>query len=326
MIARLREAGFSAAMLVPLLTGGRPLGVMSFVAATSGRDYGPNGVTLAEELARRCALAIENARLYREAQSAIGLRDDFFSVASHELKTPVAALLAYTQLMLRRSERQGGLTREQIDEALDEVHWQSDRIARLVAQLLDTSRLDAGRLAVDPETTDIAALVRTALYAARASSPRHTIAVQAPQSCWAVVDPVRFEQVITNLVDNAIKYSPDGGPVDIELTCPDQGSLQLSVRDHGIGIPPEHRPHVFERFYQAHAGQHFAGVAGMGLGLYISRRIVEMHGGTIQIDAPADDGTRVTVTLPVATGGSGPARRKHGLALISPVGAVTGSD
>ena len=213
-----------------------------------------------------------------------------------------------------------------IDEALDEVHWQSDRIARLVAQLLDTSRLDAGRLAVDPETTDLAALLRTAVYAARASSPRHTIAVRAPQSCLATVDPVRFEQVITNLVDNAIKYSPDGGPVDIELTCPDQGSLQLSVRDHGIGIPPEHRPHVFERFYQAHAGQHFAGVAGMGLGLYISRRIVEMHGGTIQIDAPADGGTRVTVTLPVATGGSGPARRKHGLALISPVGAVTRSD
>jgi PAS domain S-box-containing protein len=325
---RLREAGFSAAMLVPLLTGGRPLGVMSFVAAISGRDYGPNGLTLAEELARRCALAIENARLYREAQSAIGLRDDFFSVASHELKTPVAALLAYTQLMLRRSERQGGLTRDQIDEALDEVHWQSDRIARLVAQLLDTSRLDAGRLAVDPETTDLAALVRTAVYAARASSPRHTIAVQAPQSCLATVDPVRFEQVITNLVDNAIKYSPDGGPVDIELTCPDQGSLQLSVRDHGIGIPLEHRSHVFERFYQAHAGQHFAGVAGMGLGLYISRRIVEMHGGTIQIDAPADPdgGTRVTVTLPVAAGASGPARRKHGLSLTSPVGAVTGSD
>jgi PAS domain S-box-containing protein len=324
--ARLREAGFSAVMVVPLVTGGRPLGVMSFVAATPGRDYGPKGLTLAEELARRCALAIENARLYREAQSAIGLRDDFFSVASHELKTPVAALLAYTQLMLRRSERQGGLTREQIDEALDEVHWQSDRIARLVAQLLDTSRLDAGRLAVEPETTDVAALLRTAVYAARASSPRHTIAVQAPQSCWATVDPVRFEQVITNLLDNAIKYSPDGGPVDIELTCPDQASMQLTVRDHGIGIPPEHRPHVFERFYQAHAGQHFAGVAGMGLGLYISRRIVEMHGGTIHIDTPAEGGTRVTVMLPVSTGGSGPPRRKHGLSLISPVVACTGSD
>jgi signal transduction histidine kinase len=312
-------------MLVPLVTSGRPLGVISFVAAEAGRDYGPKGLSLAEELAHRCALAIENARLYREAQRAIGLRDDFFSVASHELKTPVAALLAYTQLMLRRSERQGGLSREQIDEALDEIHWQSDRIARLVAQLLDTSRLDAGKLSVNPERTDVAALVRTAVYAARSSSPRHTITVQAPPNCWALVDPVRFEQVITSLVDNAIKYSPDGGSVEVELTCPEQGSLQLSVRDHGIGIPPEHRPHVFDRFYQAHAGQHFAGVAGMGLGLYISRRIVEMHGGTIHVDAPADGGTRVTVTLPLGSGGGGPQRRKHGLSLTSPAVALIGA-
>lgn len=322
--ARLREAGISAVMLVPLATGGRPLGVISFVAAKPGRDYGPTTLRLAEELAHRCALAIENARLYREAQRAIGLRDDFFSVASHELKTPVAALLAYTQLMLRRSERQGGLTREQIDEALDEIHWQSDRIARLVAQLLDTSRLDAGKMAVDPEMTDVAALVRAAVYAARAAGPRHTIAVQAPQNCWASVDPVRLEQVVTNLIDNATKYSPDGGPVDVELSCPDQTSMRLSVRDHGIGIPPEHRAHVFDRFYQAHAGQHFAGVAGMGLGLYISRRIVEMHGGTIHVDAPADGGTRVTVTLPMSASSSGQHRRKGGLTLVPSTIAATG--
>jgi PAS domain S-box-containing protein len=319
----LRRAGLAAVMLVPLVTGGRPHGVISFVAARPGRDYGPKAVTLAEELAHRCALAIENARLYREAQSAIGLRDDFFSVASHELKTPVAALLAYTQLMLRRSERQGGLTGDQIDEALDEIHWQSDRIARLVAQLLDTSRLDAGKLGVDPERTDLATLVRAAVYAVRASSQRHNVEVQAPPKCWATVDAVRFEQVVTNLVDNAIKYSPDGGTVEVELTCPNPASIQLVVRDHGIGIPPEHRPHVFDRFYQAHAGQHFAGVAGMGLGLYISRRIVEMHGGTIHIDGPVDGGTRVTVTLPVASGDSGPPWRKRRITPVPPVTAAT---
>ena len=182
---------------------------------------------------------------------------------------------------------------------LDEIHWQSDRIGRLVAQLLDTSRLDAGKLALDPEVTDVAALVQAAVYTARASSPRHTISVQAAADTSTMIDPVRVEQVITNLVDNAIKYSPDGGPIEVELTRPDPAAMQLVVRDHGIGIPPEHRAHVFDRFYQAHAGQHFAGVAGMGLGLYISRRIVEMHGGSIQIDAPADGGARVTVHLPV---------------------------
>jgi signal transduction histidine kinase len=98
--------------------------------------------------------------------------------------------------------------------------------------------------------------------------------------------------------------------------------VRLSVRDHGIGVPPEHRPHIFDRFYQAHAGQHFAGVAGMGLGLYISRRIVEMHGGSIQVDAPAGGGTRVSVTLPVGSAASGPQRRKRGLTPIPSVVAA----
>ena len=286
-------------MVVPLVAGGRALGVMSFVATRTGRGYGPKALSLAEELAHRCALAIENARLYREAQHAIGLRDDFFSVASHELKTPVAALLAYTQFMLKRSERQRGLSREQIDEALEEVHWQSDRIGRLVSQLLDTSRLDAGKLSLDPVVTDMTALVEAAVYTARSTSPRHTITVEARPGMCALIDPVRFEQVITNLVDNAIKYSPDGGSVEVTLTRPDRTSIRLEVTDHGIGIPAEHLPHVFDRFYQAHAGQHFAGVAGMGLGLYISRRIVEMHGGAIQIATPPDGGTRVTVNVPI---------------------------
>jgi signal transduction histidine kinase len=245
-------------------------------------------------------VAIENARLYREAQKAIRLRDDFFSVAAHELKTPVAALLAFTQFMLKRAERQGGLPARQVNEALEEVHWQSDRIARLVSQLLDTSRLDAGKLALHPQPADLTALMREAVQIARRSADRHTLVLRAEPDMWGLVDPVYFEQVITNLVDNASKYSPDGGNVEVDFHRLDANTLRLSVRDHGIGIPPEHRPHIFDRFYQAHAGQHFAGVAGMGLGLYISRRIVEMHGGTIALESPSDGGVRVTVTLPVA--------------------------
>ena len=286
-------------MVVPLVVGGRRFGAMSFVAARAGLDYGPRGVSLAEELAYRCALALENARLYRAAQQAVGLRDDFFSVASHELKTPVAALMAYTQFILNRAQRQNGLTREQIDEALEEVHWQSDRIARLVGQLLDTSRLDAGKLALEPELTELTELVESAMSTAQASNPKHTINVQSCGPTWAMVDAVRVEQVITNLVDNAVKYSPDGGPVEVEIMQPDDDHVALIITDHGIGIPPEHKAHVFDRFYQANPSQHFAGVAGMGLGLYITRRIVEMHKGTIYIDAPAHGGARVTVTLPV---------------------------
>ena len=294
----LREAGFTAVLILPLMAGGRTLGVMSFVAAGTGRDYGPKSRSLAEELAHRCALAIENARLYREAQRAIGLRDDFFSVASHELKTPVAALLAYTQFMLTRAARQHGLTIEQTLQSLEEVHFQSDRIGKLVAQMLDTSRLDAGKLALDPEMTSLSRLVRLAIRTAKAANPRHTITVKTNGPNWAIVDPLRIEQVVTNLVDNAIKYSPDGGPIEVELKRFDGTHVCLCVTDHGIGIPLEHRAHVFDRFYQAHAGQHFAGVAGMGLGLFITRRIVEMHGGTIEIEAPPGGGSRVRVSLP----------------------------
>jgi len=125
-----------------------------------------------------------------------------------------------------------------------------------------------------------------------------------------------MEQVVTNLVDNAIKYSPDGGPIDVELKQSGDTHVCLSVTDHGIGIPVEHRTHVFDRFYQAHAGQHFAGVAGMGLGLYITRRIVEMHGGTIEIEAPAAGGSRVIVRLPIGVGANGVrvSRRRYGVA------------
>jgi PAS domain S-box-containing protein len=307
--AILGDTGFAALMLVPLVAGGRTLGVISFASTESGRHYGANELSLAEELAHRCALAIENARLYREAQGAIRLRDDFFSVASHELKTPVAALLAFSQFMLKRAERQHGLTSAQMAEALEEVHWQSDRIARLVAQLLDTSRVDAGKLALEPVVTEVAALVRSAVRVVRANSNHCTISVRSAPELWATVDPLRMEQVVTNLIDNAIKYSPDGGLIEVELSRPQPRTMHLVVRDYGIGIPAEHLPYIFDRFYQAHAGQHFAGVVGMGLGLYISRRLVEMHGGTIGIDSPPDGGTRVTVTLPVGVTGSAFERR-----------------
>jgi signal transduction histidine kinase len=133
-----------------------------------------------------------------------------------------------------------------------------------------------------------------------------------------------MEQVITNLIDNAIKYSPDGGPIEVELAWTAPSILQLIVRDHGIGIPPEHRPFIFDRFYQAHAGQHFAGVAGMGLGLYISRRLVEMHGGSIEIDSPTDGGARVMVTLPVGATGSIRERRARRVPASAPFASQAG--
>jgi signal transduction histidine kinase len=112
-----------------------------------------------------------------------------------------------------------------------------------------------------------------------------------------LVDRLRIEQVLINLLDNAIKFSPDGGPIEIDLSSGDDGIMRLSVRDHGIGIPPEQRPRLFNRFYQAHAGDYRS---GMGLGLYISRQIVELHGGSMDAEFPLDGGVRIVVSLPLA--------------------------
>jgi signal transduction histidine kinase len=119
--------------------------------------------------------------------------------------------------------------------------------------------------------------------------------LQMPGPVTVDIDPLRIEQVVTNLVDNAIKYSPDGGQIDVELSVESSESVRLAVRDHGIGIPPEHRSRIFSRFYQAHPNQHFGGI---GLGLHISRQIIEQHGGKINVEFPPDGSTQFIVILP----------------------------
>jgi signal transduction histidine kinase len=159
--------------------------------------------------------------------------------------------------------------------------------------------MEEGRLGLELVPTDLAGLVRAVAAAEQARTSRHTITVRAPDDLVALVDPLRFEQVVTNLVENAVKFSPNGGPIDVDVsTTPDPSAdlIRLTVTDAGIGIEPGHREQVFERFSQAGAGDQ---VAGLGLGLYLSRRIVELHGGRIRVEAPAAGGTRLVVTFPL---------------------------
>jgi signal transduction histidine kinase len=161
-------------------------------------------------------------------------------------------------------------------------------------------RATADQLRLERAPTDVAALVRAAVKQAQARTERHTVAlvVEAEPDgvVWAEIDTARVEQVVTNLLDNAIKYSPDGGLIEVRLSHGAPGRLRLTVRDQGIGVPEEHRPHLFERFYQAHADTHRS---GLGLGLYICRQIVARHGGEITAEFPPEGGTRMVVTLPV---------------------------
>jgi signal transduction histidine kinase len=209
----------------------------------------------------------------------------------------MTSLRGYAQLLGREFDKGEVASPERARRAATTIQLQSDKLARLVGQLLDISRIQSGKLAIERKPTDLSALVRDVVEAARTQLKQHTLRARLPIDLETVIDPLRIEQVVTNLVDNAIKYSPEGGQIEVSLGV--AGSdIRLAVRDHGVGVPPEHRPLIFDRFYQAHAGGPLTSMAGMGLGLYISRQIVELHGGTITAEFPDDGGTMFVVTLP----------------------------
>jgi signal transduction histidine kinase len=258
---------------------------------------------LRRALAERDRLLEAEQAARAKAEAALRVRDEFLSTAAHELKTPLTSLLGHAQLVLRRYEREGQLEPEQVTQALATIRTQGSKLSRLVSTLMDVSRLEAAKLTLEQRPTNLVGLVEEIVSAARVWSERHTITLAfhlpAPNAAFdeALVDPLRIEQVFNNLLENAVKYSPDGGEIEVALAQPDQAWMEISVRDHGPGIPPEQRDHIFERFYQAHADGYRS---GMGLGLYLSREIVLRHGGDIRAEFPPDGGTRFLVRLPVA--------------------------
>lgn len=243
-----------------------------------------------------------------EAEHALRQHDEFLAIASHELKTPLSTMSATVQLLRRRLDRQVPLDNNDLRDALGKVDAQTRRVARLVTHLLDVSRITAAKLELERQSVDLCALVAEVVANCQATTTRHTITVRGPDRLTAFVDPERFEEVLTNLLDNAIKYSPDGGPIEVEVSDLAVGAdaasparvIRLAVRDYGVGIPPERRARLFERFYQAHADSR---ASGLGLGLFITRHIVELHGGQVHAEFPPDRGTRFVVTLP---GGDAP--------------------
>lgn len=230
------------------------------------------------------------------AEAAAQVRDDFLSVAAHELKTPVTGLRAMAQILARKVQKGDVRGPAWLSDGLRTIDQQADRLTRLIGQLLDVSRLDRDAQPPQRTATDLTDLAERLVTALRARTNKHTLVLAADPNLIAEIDPVGIEQVMSNLLDNAIKYSPDGGQIDVEVGRADAEHVRLAVRDRGIGIPPEKRAEIFGRFYQAHAEDHRS---GLGLGLYISRQIVALHEGEIAAEFPPDGGTRFMVTLPV---------------------------
>ncbi|HWE62316.1 MAG TPA: ATP-binding protein [Chloroflexota bacterium] len=230
----------------------------------------------------------------QELRDAVATRDEFLSIAAHELRTPVTSLRGFAQLLLRDARRQRGIAPERLEYALAAIESQSEKLRQLVARLLDTAQIDAGKLRIQPVRADLVALIRAAL-AQQHTGDGHMLVFAGPERLDALVDPLRFEQVITNLLDNAIKFSPEGGTITVELGQSDDGGIQLSVTDQGVGITPDQREAIFDHFHQAHGERQ---LTGMGLGLYLTREIVELHGGRVRAEEPEHRGSRFVVSLP----------------------------
>ena len=243
------------------------------------------------------ALAAAEVELRRAEAEQISERDEFIAVAAHELKTPITSLRLAVQFLRRQAERGETPDRTRLHESLVTIESQSQRLGRLVTELLETVRLQSGRMVLDEKPSDVADMVTKAVRDAQAATSRHRIVLKAPPELKAKLDALRFAQVVSNLLDNAIKFSPEGGRVEVDLSSPSRGAVRLTVRDHGIGIAEADRPRVFERFYQSETGDQRA---GLGLGLYVSRQIVELHGGSIEAEFPDDGGTRMVVSIPAS--------------------------
>jgi two-component system OmpR family sensor kinase len=234
-------------------------------------------------------------RLRHIEEDKVAARDEFLSVAAHELKTPMTTLQIAVQFLLRQLDRGTAVDPDQLRRALAAVNEQSAKMGRLVGKLLDTARVQTQRMELDLRAEDVANLVAGAVERAQATTTRHEFVLSGPSRAPALVDALRLEQVLSNLLDNAIKFSPSGGRIEVELSTPAPQTVRLAVQDRGVGIPPDRRPHVFERFYQGHSGTRGS---GLGLGLYLSRSIVALHGGRIEAEFPEGGGTRIVLHLP----------------------------
>jgi signal transduction histidine kinase len=266
---------------------------MTLAFTEPGRRYLPEDVARAEELARRCAMAIDNARLYQRAKEAIGHRDEFLSVASHELRTPLAAL----QLTLQRFER--AVAKSDIDEVktrMERARRQIARLTELTEKLLDVSRIGSGKLELNVENVDLVPLVREMVerLGEAALQAGSTLTAILPDALTASCDRMRMEQVATNLLSNAIKFG-SGKPIEIRLAAKDDRA-ELSVRDNGIGIASNKLGGVFDRFERAVSGRLYS---GLGLGLYITRQIVEAHGGVVRVESQIGSGALFVVNFPL---------------------------
>ena len=300
--AFIEHQGLHSVLIVPLRARGQILGTLGVSRSRPDAPYTPEDQSLLQELGDRAGLVVSNARLFaearverRRAEEASRLKDEFLASVSHELRTPLTSMLGWTQIL-----RAGILPADKTERALDTVERSARAQAQLVEDLLDTSRIVMGKLKLERVPMELARVVRSAVDTVRPAAEAKNIPIELrlqDEEGPFQGDPHRLQQVVWNLVSNAVKFTPEGGRVYVHARRA-ESSVFIEVRDTGEGIHPDFLPHVFERFRQAEGGstrRH----GGLGLGLSIVKHLVEMHGGTVHAASEGEGrGATFTVRLP----------------------------
>ncbi len=294
--ARARALGASSVLVVPLRAGGRAIGALSLVRSRPGSAHSSDDVTVAGQFGSSAALALENTRLYQESRQAVRERDELLAIVSHDLRNPVNAIVMLTGALMAQSDA-GAPVAVELDQ-LQAVRSAARQADGLIQDLQDVSRITAGRLPVNARPVSVADLVTEAceLFESTAEASELTLTWDIALSLPPVIaDVPRVQQVLSNLLVNAITFTPPGGSVHVSACAElEQSRVRFAVRDTGPGIAKEDVPRLFERYWQAPRLLR----AGSGLGLFIAKGIVAAHGGEINVDTAVGVGTNMSFTLP----------------------------
>jgi signal transduction histidine kinase/ActR/RegA family two-component response regulator len=289
--------GAASLIVVPLAAHDHIRGTLTLVSSVSGRRYGPAELALAEELARRAALAVENALLYEEAQAASLAKSNFLAVMSHELRTPLNAVIGYTDLM--EAEIPGPLTEAQRHN-LERIKGSSAHLLHIVEEILTFTRMETNEQRVHLEQVELLSLLRgaAALVEPLAAQKELALGVRVPETPVEMeTDPAKVRQILVNLLGNAVKFT-DRGEVELSAEVAG-GEVVVQVRDTGIGIPPEHLERIWEPFWQVEQTTTRA-AEGTGLGLSVARRLARLLRGDLTVESTPGEGSTFTVRLPLA--------------------------
>jgi signal transduction histidine kinase/ActR/RegA family two-component response regulator len=297
VIAAFSGLGLCSYMSVPLVAAGQCLGALTLVSSDPAHLFDDSDLELAAELGRRAGSAIDNARLFRQAQAANRAKDEFLVTLSHELRTPMTATLGWAAML-----RGHDLSPDNFRLAIDTIDRSTRAQAKLIDDILDVSRIISGKLELSVAPLSVRTAVDLAIDAIRPSLTAKQLDLQVSLGdahAVAIADASRLQQVLWNLLANAVKFTPAGGMVFVALHV-ERDVVRVVVRDTGIGIPRRFLPHVFERFHQADSSSSRAH-GGLGLGLAIVKSILEMHGGSVAVESDGEGrGSTFTMTLPLA--------------------------